>query len=59
MEETIKRVTCAVTLPGGFDAPSFREWAEAQAREGGFTGLKWSEETDRHGLPMGRLTGVK
>ena len=54
-----ERETCTVTPPGGLDAPSFRTWAEEQARDAGFTDLRWNEEIDKHGHPMGRLTGVR
>lgn len=51
------RETVAVTPPG-MNTPSFRTWAEQQAK-GHWLDLRWNEEIDRHGFPMGRLTGVR
>lgn len=53
------RLQIAVTPPGRYSDVSFRRWLESEARKQGYIDLKWSEDIDCWGQPMGRLTGKK
>ena len=48
--------TAAVTPPGA-DTPAMRDWLACAATERGFTDLRWADDVDKHGAPMGRLYG--
>jgi hypothetical protein len=58
MEED--KVTVSVTPPtlgDAFDHGRLRAWMEGVATGQGYVDLEWREETDLHGMPMGRLLG--
>lgn len=48
-----------VTPAGGNDTPAIRAWLAGEATAKGWTDLQWRDETDAHGLAMGRLLGKR